>query len=494
MKTNLGATAHTRRSVLRTLAIGAGTAPFAGLAASSLLPIERAAYAQSGAPRRMIIIEDPNGLHERRGWKDFASPGANANLENVPMQGSGFRASSRSVTSDFTLGAMLAPLAKFKDQMVIFDAFTRLPATSDHHTGGTMGLLTAATLTESIENRIYYNVPLTQSVDQYIASKIGRMVTPKLPTLTLGVQYKPAQSWHTMSWLEGKQLVSPEDDTFKLHSRLFAGLTGGGVPKGPTQEELARLARRKSVLDSVTRDLNGFTKRLHAEDKVRAEAQLAAIRTLEEQLAGALNPGAAAPKCEPPMYQPNLVLEDPKNHMVALRMQMDLIVAATACDLTRSVTLYIANRYGDGANYAPIHERRDIHGCSHEAMETYVKIRTKHFEEVAYLAQRLSEIPEAGGSMLDHTLIVCLSECSHGHTNKSMPWLTLGGAGLGVKTGRYFLLPSMTPHKRLLVSLMNIMGLPDDDFGVSRTRQVGDQNPASGDVDLGKGPLEGFVG
>jgi hypothetical protein len=85
--------------------------------------------------------------------------------------------------------------------------------------------------------------------------------------------------------------------------------------------------------------------------------------------------------------------------------------------------------------------------------------------------------------MLDHTVIFIPTEIGRGHTSAGLQFLTIGGRGLGVKTGQYLRVGTArqktmgVPHQRLLVSLLNTMGLPDTTFG----------------DDPGSGPLPGFL-
>jgi hypothetical protein len=83
------------------------------------------------------------------------------------------------------------------------------------------------------------------------------------------------------------------------------------------------------------------------------------------------------------------------------------------------------------------------------------------------------------------------SALSMGHQHGRMPFFTAGGKNLGVNVGRCLKLPQLHknttklrgydrgyPHARLLVSLLNAMGLPDTTFG---------------DPDFGNGPIDGCL-
>ena len=86
---------------------------------------------------------------------------------------------------------------------------------------------------------------------------------------------------------------------------------------------------------------------------------------------------------------------------------------------------------------------------------------------MAYLAQRLAETPEPGGSgsLLDNTLIVWTNELGKGnsHTLDNIPLVMVGG-GLDFRMGRSLKYPNV-PHNRLLLALAHAMGDELQRFG-----------------------------
>jgi len=79
---------------------------------------------------------------------------------------------------------------------------------------------------------------------------------------------------------------------------------------------------------------------------------------------------------------------------------------------------------------------------------------------MAYLARRLADTPEPGGSgsLLDNTLIVWTNELGKGnsHTLDNIPFVVVGG-GAGFRMGRS-LRYNRVPHNRLLLSLAHSFG------------------------------------
>ena len=115
------------------------------------------------------------------------------------------------------------------------------------------------------------------------------------------------------------------------------------------------------------------------------------------------------------------------------------------------------------------------HELSHEpdsnekAMEKLTKINKWYAEQIAYLAKKLADTPEPGGtgSLLDNTTIVWTNELGAGntHTLNNIPFVLLGG-GLDFKTGRSLKqAKGGVPHNRLLLALAHAFGHRVKTFG-----------------------------
>ena len=109
------------------------------------------------------------------------------------------------------------------------------------------------------------------------------------------------------------------------------------------------------------------------------------------------------------------------------------------------------------------------------------QIYTFFSQHFAYLLDRLDSIPEGNGTMLDNTLVVWGSELGKGnsHSFQNIPFVLAGGLAGSVKTGRFLNYPNTTMHNRLLVSICNLMGLPNIQ--------------TVGNTDTGTGPLPDLV-
>jgi hypothetical protein len=109
-----------------------------------------------------------------------------------------------------------------------------------------------------------------------------------------------------------------------------------------------------------------------------------------------------------------------------------------------------------------------------EAM--YLKTNQYHIQQFAYLTQRMKEINEGDGSLLDHSILMCTSSLFDGdaHGANQLPFLLTGKGNGTLKTGRILDYMDKGNENRkacsLHLSLMDRMGVNLDKFGDSTTR------------------------
>jgi hypothetical protein len=223
-----------------------------------------------------------------------------------------------------------------------------------------------------------------------------------------------------------------------------------------------------SVLDEIGEDLKKLQGRLGKEDRRLLEEHAGFVRDMEKELAASKSTGKnhAVPDL------PKGVREENDNIPKLTTMQIDLMVQAFKADFARVASLQFTNSVGM-ARMRWLGVEEGHHELSHEpdsnekAKEKLIKINTWFCEQLSYLAKKMADTPEPGGtgSMLDHTTIVWTNELGKGnsHTLDDIPFVLVGG-GLGFKTGRSLKLPKV-PHNRLLVALANGFGHGIKSFG-----------------------------
>ena len=430
-----------RRELLLRLGSAAVTAPF--------LPLLRS-FAQDGAyPRRLLLIYTPHGTVYDN-WKPSGT------------------------TTDFTLSPILAPLAAHKARLNVLDGLriehSRVPAPP--HTEGMSLIWTGSHLGEGNTFMIQqYPVDWVTgpSIDQTIAQRIGAQ-TP-FRSLELGVKASGNSPTNRMIYAGARQPLQAEGDPARAFDRLFGA---GAMPSTPDPAVQGRLARRASVLDTVAGQLTALQSRVARADRMKIDAHLTALRELERRT---MHQPAA---CEAPVRAGASALPD------LFDRHADLVTAAFACDRTRVASLQI--RVGDNDNdaYTWLGIERGHHDISHdgdgnpEARADLTKIYTWYAERIARLLDRLYEVEEGDGRLLDNTLVVWGSELGKGNTHafERVPFVLAGGAGGAVPTGRYLQFADV-PHNRLLVSIGQALGLSDlEQFGTT---------------DAGRGGLAGLL-
>jgi hypothetical protein len=222
----------------------------------------------------------------------------------------------------------------------------------------------------------------------------------------------------------------------------------------------------RSVLDDVQADLAKLRSKVSTEDRRLLDEHEALVGEFEQQLAPTSSYNHIVPKIDSK-------LEDSNDNIPTLtRMQMDLMLHAIQADFARIYTFQFTNSVGQ-AKMRWLGIEEDHHGLSHEpdsnqeAVEKLTKINIWYCEQIAYLAQKLAETPEPGGtgSMLDNTTILWTNELGKGnsHTLENIPFVLLGG-GLGFRMGRSLKYKSV-PHNRLLMSLAHGFGHQIARFG-----------------------------
>ena len=396
-------------------------------------------------PKRLLVIYTPNGGWELPTGMDFA-------------------------------GSMIEALDPFKQKLLLLrglDMSVHNLGPGEPHQQG-MAWLTGQPLNEG--SQVGGCGVLTSgwakgiSVDQAIANQIGT-TTPRR-TLHFGVQTLNygGKEVRTVISYEGNDLpVSNEDDPWNMYNTVFSQL--GADPVG--QEKLK--ARRHSVLDAVDGQLDGLAPKLGADDRVKLEQHLDAVRKLETQLD---NPGAVlGGSCQLPEVGSPISLGQPENYATIGKLQMDMLAMAFACDITRVATLQWSastnNRPYPFLQYngSPIVD--DEHILGHQPDDDTVAwgklrvIRQWYAEQLAYLLGKLDAVPEGEGTMLDNTLVVLGSELARGNTHSHMdaPFILAGGAGELAMGRNLDFSGADVPHNNLLVAMMKAMGVQATTFG-----------------------------
>jgi hypothetical protein len=206
-----------------------------------------------------------------------------------------------------------------------------------------------------------------------------------------------------------------------------------------------------------------------------------AIRDVEKRLARGASSGA---QCRAPARPGAPAAQDPTAVPTASRLQIDLLVMAFACDLTRVGALQYF-RAVSGGKPTWIGIDQDHHELTHQstpdALDKVRRINRWYAGELAYLMSRLREVTQPDGStLLDQTAIVWVSELGlnvNGHNRNDLGVVIAGRAGRRLKTGQVLELKGVA-HNDLFVELLNAVS-PD---GMAPVTAFGDRSLCTGGI------------
>jgi hypothetical protein len=426
-----------------------------GLGASIALPWLEAmgpfqAWAASQAPNRvptrMAFVYVPNGKNMNE-WTP--------NVEGTT----------------FSLPRILQPLADVRDYVNVLTGLTADKARPNGDGAGDHARAMAAFLTGAQPRKTDgSDIRAGISVDQVAASRIGHQT--RLGSLEMGADpsalagncdsgYSCAYS-STISWRSATTPVPKLNNPRQIFDRLFS--TGSDADRARRERE------RRSILDFVREDANTLQPRLGGNDRRRLDEYMASIRDIEQRIERA----ARLPEPRrPDMQQPTGIPQSYQDH---LRLLCDLLVLAFQADITRVSTLVFANE-GSNKPYPFINVREGHHDLSHHGndvnkMHKIGTINRFHVTQYAYLLDRLKNIREGEGTLLDNCMIAYGSGNSDGnaHNHDNLPVLLAGRGSGTIRSGRHIRYARNTPLNNLWVSMLDRVGSSVDALGDSTGR------------------------
>ena len=424
-----------RRTVLR------------GLGATVALPFLDAmhptfstrARAATTAPHRFQAFYVPNGMA----------------MEHWTPKGEG---------TNFELSPILAPLAEFKDQMIVLSG---LNASWNYiHAGASGSFLTGTTRGGRNEIEIVAEVSMDQLLARHFAEET------QVPSLELSLD-PPNNAGactgnlscvytHTLSWRSATQPLPTEWNPRAVFETLFgdSGTTGRAARE-------SRLRQHKSLLDSVGDKLAALRRELGPDDRGKVEEYTEAVRDVERRIQRAEEQSdLELPTIDQPQGAPT-VFED------HLELMLDLQLLAMQSDLTRVISFMIGKEQS-ARPYPQIGVPEAHHPLSHhndvpELILHMSKINTYHTDLFSRYLTKLRATPDGDGSLLDHMTILYGSGISNStrHSGVDLPLMLVGGGAGRLPSGRHLRFTDEPSMANLLVTLMDKMGVPVEKLGGS---------------------------
>ena len=443
-----------RRRFLAGLSTAAGASLFA--------PFMRQAFGAEAPPRRFVFVVEGNGIHP----SILMSPAVRATIDGMATAATTdklwfptlYGHTTPQVVNSGDLGAALAldPLLAGVGVDLVGKSAVVLGLSSTVTGGGHSTFFGALSSTRSTQAR-----PAGATIDAVLAALPDvRRETP-FDAVRVGVHSSSdAMNTSTCAFAAAKPAPILMDPTLAFNN-LF-----GSVADDAGR---AAFARRAGLLDyahaDVTAALAAFSGA--SAERAKLEAYLTSLEVLQaqQQRLVDLEPVLSAVAPAAPSLNPLYSSLDPFDHLQA---QFDLVAAALLGGLTNVAVIGSGTGYGFDLAYPSLIADLARHTLQHEyAFEpSYLDVihaaSRQHVVMIAGLARALDAVPEDGGTMLDHTLIVYLSDNGESHHSSAEEWpvLLVGGGAMGFQTdGRTTGFPGVrTSTNRQLSNLFNTLG------------------------------------
>ncbi len=279
------------------------------------------------------------------------------------------------------------------------------------------------------------------------------------------------------------QKVPHYQDPALAYEMLFGKILGGNTK--------AEVGTQAMLLEFMAGDIRALKKQLSPEDARKLEEYAEAFSTIAKR-------------------QSKLEEVDPRkiparrdelygSAVESKRLEAHFEMAATALitGLTNTVTLASgAGSPNFEVTFKGLGINSDKHQIGHRsvdgALEMEVKTRRYHMELLAKLVDQLTAVPEGGGTMMDNTAIIYLSDSAENHHSTCFEWpmLMLGDLGGRLKAGDRFLnVPRYGAKGHRTVAqfyntLLHAAGAPTDHFGQKDSELEGviDQGEPMGEL------------
>ncbi len=425
-----------RRTVLR--GIGAGLAlplldgmvpAFAAIRNSAANPV-----------RRFGVVYVPNGM----AMKHWTPDG----------EGTGFETTR-----------LLDPIAAYRDQMTLLTGLNGVPSNAGVHASAATRFLTGVT-----PARTESNLRAGISVDQLLAREFSKHT--QLGSLELALDSRDVSGscdvgfsctyTNTISWRNETTPLMGENNPRAVFEQLF-GDSGSTDPAA----RLARMQKDQSILDSVTEKIDSLQSGLGANDRLRVNEYLDAVRDIERRIQMA---EAQSDRELPEVDQPAGV---PATYTEHAELMFDLLLLAYQTDLTRVSTFMLAREIS-GRTYPEIGVPDSHHPTSHHRddptlYEKVAKINTFHLTLFSHFLEKARATPDGDGTLLDHMVMLYgagMSD-SNRHDNKGLPLVMVGGGSGHLKPAGHIRYAERTPISNLHLTILDKMGVLVDQMSDS---------------------------
>jgi hypothetical protein len=448
-------------------------------------------------------------LLESMGWAESPATGATAKPWKPPVR-LGFMYMPHGVIMDRfwpkdaesfrkdALPPIIASLAPVIDRCLMVKGISGIPIAPFNGAPHALELSTWLTATLPDADR-RASIHIGISADQIAANYVGGMTAlPSLELATMPQTHKENQEglnenyYSHCSFRSPTQPVPAEVNPGAVFRRLFQGRAQG--PEKDAQALSSDGALDRSLLDLVLGGAKDLRGRLGRSDQQKIDEYLDGVRALERRIAAIEHREREGDKAgterrqagDSPLIEIAIPDGDVKGRSPEasqfvrrstdgesevkrseyMQVMCDLTVLAFQADITR-VSTYIGST-PNGASYPELgfsdqHHSQTHYGTDQVKIDKVAKINALNVEQFAYMVQKMANLKEGAGTLLDNCIMMWGSGLEDGdkHERKNLPFVIAGKGGGTLDTGR-FITDVKGTQGDLLGTLLTAAGIPLD--------------------------------
>jgi hypothetical protein len=359
--------------------------------------------------------------------------------------------------TEFELSPILRPFEAFKDRLTVVSNLRNRPAESPDPHGTVPGTWLRCAPPGATEGGT--------SADQIAAQHIGQS-TP-FPSIEVAAEGRAGPAGaagnafgNTISFRTPTQSLPMEFNPRRVFYKLFG--------QGDTPEERRAIVEETgSILDFTREHAQALKSKLGPHDVATLESYLDSVREVERRVEVLKDQDLSHLDLpEPPLGPPAAFRNQQTLHF-------DLLALAFQGDITRIANYMMAAEASMKA-YTHLGISEAFHPISHHGedpvkLDQLEQIQTYHSEIFAEFLTKLDAMPEAAGSVLDHSILLFGSNMSDSdlHNQNPLPSAVFGLGGRTIRGGQHLRYPANTPLANLLLTLLNRAGVPMESFADS---------------------------
>ena len=375
------------------------------------------------------------------------------------------------VGSDFAFQRVMAPLQRFREQLVTVSDLTA-PWGESVHLGASAAFLngTGPVGAREAAGSAFGKIQSRKTVDQFIVDAVAgdtplqsiQVGTEDMGTAAGACDGFPCTFFNTLSWRDDFSPLPVGINPRVTFERMFG-------ETGTAEQRYRALKAKQSMLDSVAEETAKLRGSLGAADLAILDEYLSNVRQVELQLdrlearAGSLPDAPDAPIGTPEAFDDHMTLT------------YDLMHLAFQGDISRVFTFMIGHE-ASTRSYAHIgvpeaHHSVSHHGNDPENLEKYAKLALYQMVKLGEFLRKLQQTPDGDGTLLDHSMVYFGSGMSNGnqHDRNNPPALVVGGANGRMRGNQHIKADKANnePVANLLVGLAEVAGANMEQVGPS---------------------------